>query len=325
MTLEEVSDLENVVQSPLELTSLDKTSLKSHSTCSSRTSHTNESFVKESINESDGDELGSGGESDESGESDEEEEERIHAYIPQFPVQMICMEKCDDTLDELLIEHDLSEIEWLSVLMQVIMTLAAYQKTFSFTHNDLHTNNIMYQHTEKEFLYYTFESKSYRVPTFGRIFKVIDFGRAIYKFDGKLFCSNSFQLGNDAAKQYNTEPYFNEKKPRLDPNPSFDLTRLACSLYDYVIEDDRKKPETIIEKLIVDWCTDDKGINLLYKSNGEDRYPEFKLYKMIARCVHRHTPKNQLERPEFKAFLVDAETIPKKEKVVNLDAIPVMV
>jgi hypothetical protein len=42
---------------------------------------------------------------------------------------------------------------------------------------------------------------------------------------------------------------------------------------------------------------DDKGKNILYTSDGEERYPNFKLYKMIARTVHNHTPENQLEYP----------------------------
>ena len=29
----------------------------------------------------------------------------------------------------------------------------------------------------------------------------------------------------------------NEKKPRLEPNYSFDLCRLACSIFDYLVED----------------------------------------------------------------------------------------
>ena len=33
--------------------------------------------------------------------------------------------------------------------------------------------------------------------------------------------------------------------------------------------------------MINDWLIDDKGRNILYKTDGEERYPEFKLYKMI--------------------------------------------
>ena len=57
---------------------------------------------------------------------------------------------------------------------------------FEFTHNDLHTNNIVYVSTEKKYLYYRYDNKHYKVPTYGRIYKIIDFGRAIYKFKNKF-------------------------------------------------------------------------------------------------------------------------------------------
>jgi hypothetical protein len=183
----------------------------------------------------------------------------------------------------------------------------------------------MYNQTDKKFIYYCYKKKYYKVPTFGRIFKIIDFGRSIYKFDGKLFCSDSFKPGGDAATQYNTEPYLNEQKPRLEPNYSFDLCRLACSIFDYLIDDideikDLSKCKDPIKRLIVEWCLDDKGINMLYKNNGADRYPDFKLYKMIARCVHNHTPQAQLFRPEFDAFSKFTGNVP--DDVINIDEIP---
>jgi hypothetical protein len=211
--------------------------------------------------------------------------------------------------------------------MQIIMILITYQKAFNLTHNDLHTNNVMYNNTDKKFLYYCYKKKYYKVPTFGRIFKIIDFGRSIYKFDGKVFCSDSFQTGGDAATQYNTEPYLNEKKPRLEPNYSFDLCRLACSIFDYVVDDDDELKELSkckdpIKRLIVEWCLDDNGLNMLYKNNGDDRYPDFKLYKMIARCVHNHTPQAQLERPEFKAFSNFKGKGEIPADVIDIDNIP---
>jgi len=136
-------------------------------------------------------------------------------------------------------------------------------------------------------------------------------------------CSDSFQLGGDASTQYNTEPYYNDKKPRLEPNYSFDLCRLACSIFDYLVDSmdsirDLNKCDAIT-RVIVEWCLDDNGINVLYKNNGADRYPDFKLYKMIARYVHNHTPQAQLERKEFNAFTISKNKIPNNEKVLNLD------
>lgn len=315
--------------------------LKSSSTCSSRSSYTNDEDIETScqncseqdIEEQNEDVKEDNDEDDDTewvneseDESEDIEEERIEVTIPKFPVQVIAMENCENTFDALILNNELTTEEWLSALMQIIMILITYQKAFNFTHNDLHTNNVMYIHTDKKFLYYCYKKKYYKVPTFGRLFKIIDFGRSIFKFDGKLFCSDSFQTGGDAATQYNTEPYFNEKKPRLEPNPSFDLCRLACSIFDYIIEDfeemrDLSKITDPIKRLIFEWCLDDKGINMLYKNNGVERYPEFKLYKMIARCVHYHTPQAQLERPEFNAFSNFNGDIKNPEDVIDIDKI----
>ena len=352
-----ISDLIDVTNSDvLDNKDNQKVTLKSNSTCSSRSSHTsiedNENECNEcGDNEEEDNELDDNEEDDNEEDDNEEdnneedddeeyneeeyneeesedesiEEERIDVTIPKFPVQVICMEYCENTFDDLILNNELTTEEWYSAFMQIIMILITYQQAFNFTHNDLHTNNVMYNPTDKKFIYYCYKKKHYKVPTFGRIFKIIDFGRSIYKFDGKIFCSDSFQIGGDAATQYNTEPYLNESKPRLEPNFSFDLCRLACSIFDYVIDDisevkNINKTEEPIKNLIVEWCLDDKGMNMLYKNNGTDRYPDFKLYKMIARCVHNHTPQAQLLRPEFDAFSKFKGTVPAD--VINIDNIP---
>jgi hypothetical protein len=323
--LEELIDMSN--SNILENNSKTAT-IKSTSTCSSRTSYTSSenSDDKESEEtDTEIDELEKEEWEDIDEEDEEDIEETIEATIPQFPVQVIGMEYCENTFDDLILSDELKDKnEWFSAFMQIIMILITYQKTFAFTHNDLHTNNVMYNTTDKKYLYYCYKKKYYKVPTFGKIFKIIDFGRSIYKYNGKIFCSDSFQNGGDAATQYNTEPYFNDKKTRLEPNYSFDLCRLACSIFDYLVDDldevkDIEKCDPV-KKLVVEWCLDDKGINLLYKNNGDDRYPDFKLYKMIARCVHNHTPQAQLERPEFKSFEYTKKDIPSE--VIDIDSLP---
>jgi hypothetical protein len=248
----------------------------------------------------------------------------VHAYINNFPIQMICLEKCDGTLDELFDKELMNEENGSSMLFQIIMTLILYQKTFKFTHNDLHTNNIMFVNTDAKYLYYIYNKTYYRVPTHGRIFKIIDFGRAIYKFNGCLFCSDSFALGGDASTQYNFEPFFNQNKPRLEPNYSFDLCRLACSIYDFIIDDNEKYDDMDeFQKIIYNWCLDDGGKNILYKKNGEERYPNFKLYKMIARGVHNKEPQEQIKLKIFEQyeFLNNKKNLKilKKAKIMNID------
>lgn len=315
------------------------------------------SFAKEDEDEGNGDDSGSetGGDdsgsgsgddsgSDSGGDSDsasyDSDDEQIIVKIKDFPIQAILLEKCVSTLDRIMMTDELTKEEWSSILFQIIMTLIMYQKMFEFTHNDLHTNNVMFVETTEEFLYYFYEDQYYKVPTYGRIFKIIDFGRAIYKFRGELICSDSFHPKGDAATQYNFPPYYNPDKPTVEPNFSFDLCRFACALFDYFIYDLRKveklcKSDPII-KLVVKWTTDDKGRNVLYKSNGEERYPDFKLYKMISRSVHGHIPSNEIHNPMFDTYKITHKKYKKHAAlsakflkdgrnthiIMNVDALP---
>lgn len=298
---------------------------KTDSTCSSRSSNTNsEKYDSDQNSDSDDDDNIEGSSSTSSSRNSSEIE--INSFIYDFPIQIICLECMDNTLDSLLYnEKELEDEEWYSCLFQIIMILITYQKVFDFTHNDLHTNNIMFQKTDKQYIYYRYNQKYYKVPTFGKIFKIIDFGRAIYKYKGKIICSDSYHPKGDAATQYNCEPYFNSKKPRLEPNPSFDLCRLACSLFDYFIEDlDNIDTSDPLVKLIFQWTMDNKGRNILYKKNGDERYPDFKLYKMISRTVHNHTPQKQVENPVFNKFIISRKKVGKKVKIVDIDKMPIL-
>ena len=333
---EEISEL---TEGNIYLNNSKNDTISSSSSCSSRTSHSNSNDFNESDISStksiehegseDVDENNSEN-SDSCVSGSDIEEEMLFATFREFPVQLIFLECCDGTLDSLILNNDdLPHEEIFSALIQIIMTLLVYQKAFSLTHNDLHTNNVMYVKTNKKYLYYIHNNKTYKVPTFGRIYKIIDFGRAIYKINGQLICSDSFKNGNDAATQYNIEPYFNDNKPRLEPNFSFDLCRLACSMFDYFVDEiddvkDLSSCEPLV-KLIVEWCLDDSGVNILYKNTGVERYPEFKLYKMIARLVHNHTPEAQLERSECKKYLISGSskmTDTKHGIIINLDELP---
>ena len=296
----------------------DKKDEDSSSECSSRSSVT--------VGEGDEEESDEEDCSSESGFSTASED-MLFATIPSFPVQVIALEKCENTLDSLIVDHgdDMTDLEWGSMMIQVIMMLISYQKTYGLTHNDLHTNNIMYVPTEKQFLYYRADGKHYKVPTFGRLYKIIDFGRAIYKFRGNVVCSDSYHPKGDAATQYNFEPYMNDDKPRLEPNFSFDLCRLGCSLLDFFLdelEESPKDPKLAAKRVMAEWCVDDKGRNVLYKTDGEERYPNFKLYKMIARTVHNHMPIDELRKGYFERFVVSKKKIGRNAKIMNIDDLP---
>ena len=291
----------------------------SSDTCSSRSSNTDLTNSENSGSDDNDDD-------DDSSEASFNSEE-IFCSIDKIPVEMIILECCEATLDDYIVNNKIKDNEWESIIMQILFTLITYQKVFEFTHNDLHTNNIVYVSTPKKFLYYKYNNAHYKVPTFGKIYKIIDFGRAIYKFKNKFICSDSYSESGDATSQYNCEPYLNKAKPIIGPNSSFDLCRLGCSLFDYFIDDldDIKKLKSPIKKIMIEWVFDDNNKNILYKNNGSERYPDFKLYKMIARSVHKHTPQNVLLKPTFEAYKIAKKNINNVQEIFNIDNLPVMV
>ena len=260
-------------------------------------------------------------------ETDEDDEEsefinnELTLVVNKIPTQVIAIECCDTTFDSILEKNEILIEELESAMFQVIVMLYMYQQVFKFTHNDLHTNNIMCISTKEEFLYYKILGKNYKIPTYGRIYKIIDFGRSIYTVNNVLLCSDSFSENGTANTQYNFEPFYNPNKPIIEPNYSFDLCRLACSMVDFIVDDmrdiDTYRSSVPVYDLIISWLYDDNGVNVLYKRNGDERYPDFKLYKMIARIVHNHTPEKQFDHDCFKKYVVNE----MNNKCMDLDKI----
>lgn len=284
--------------------------------------------------------------SSESSESSEEDDYYEHfAEFNNYPVQVTLLERAEGTLDELLEEEDMITAEredcWKAWMFQVIAGLNIAQHFFGFVHNDLHTNNVMWSKTDKEFLYYRIHkgTQTYvmRAPTHGYIMKIIDFGRASFWLPepAGFFISDAFFPGSDACNQYNCEPFFDSRNgKKVEPNPSFDLSRLSVSLLEGLYpkrpenatpikfmsrEGNKTYAETVspLYNLLWEWITDDKGANILRLPNGEERYPDFDLYSAIAADVHKAVPAHQIEKPLFSEYKYTA-TVASEEPVYDL-------
>jgi hypothetical protein len=261
---------------------------------------------------------------DEEVEDTDEEIENLTLIVHKIPTHVVALELCEVTFDSILEENEMRIEELESAMFQVITILYLYQSVFKFTHNDLHTNNIMCVYTKKEFLHYKIMGKYYKVPTYGKIYKIIDFGRSIYSVNDTCICSDSFSENGTAHTQYNFGPFFNSNKPEIKPNYSFDLCRLACSMVDFIVDDIKNINafrSVPVYDLIISWLYDDNNVNILYKKNGDERYPDFKLYKMIARIVHNHTPEKQFEHACFKGFVHDTFDNSTEDDCMDLDKI----
>lgn len=296
-----------------------------------------------------------GSDSDSSSEEEEDDYE-YQCVIPNFPVQLSILERCDGTLDSLMEDEvdedapadlrDTKEQRWTSWIFQVIAALATAQQHYDFVHNDLHTNNVMWCGTGETHLYYHVQGgiggdRYYRVPTYGRIMKIIDFGRATFRpsaasTENRLWIPDAYAEGGDAAGQYNCGQYFVEGKPKIQPNKSFDLCRLAVSIIDTLWEEEpaQVEPRKILTResgltqyetvsplwnLLWQWLTDKEGRNVLRGPDGKDRYPRFDLYCAIARDVQNAVPAQQLTLPLFdSAFRCRRDDIPTDATIWNL-------
>jgi len=244
---------------------------------------------------------------DEDVDESEGDEGFASATFTNVPVQLTVMEKCEGTLYQLMcLETDTNKhMAWLS---QILFALTFAQRTFGFIHNDLHSNNVMYVSTDKEYLYYKIEGQTFKVPTHGYIIKIIDFERGTGSVrvagmkQAKMFVSDHFSPNEQAGGQYNVEPFHVSKIDSIKPNPSFDLVRLATSLFwDLFPEgpDCTDYTTNPIFNTLIRWMTLEDGTSVLFgKINQKhERYHGFELYKAIARyCKDTAIPRKEIQK-----------------------------
>ena len=144
-----------------------------------------------------------------------------YCSLKDFPVQLLISEQLEITLQDLIEDTEISEEEWCSILFQVCFGLAVAQKHYDFVHNDLHVGNIMFKKTDIEYLYFKVNKKYFKVPTFGKITKIIDFGRATFKFNNNIYFSSVFDEDGDAEGQYDYPEGNTLNNCKFKPNLSF--------------------------------------------------------------------------------------------------------
>lgn len=298
----------------------------------------------EESEESEGDKDQDENDGDEEDYDDESElgnEVKLFAAISEFPTMLMFLENNSGTLDSLLEERNedgsLPEEKWAAWIFQVIAALCQIQSLWGMTHNDLHSNNILWTPTDQEYFYYkTNAGKVFRVPMYGKLFRIIDFGRAIYTHNNILCISDDYIADNEAGGQYNFGPFYDPEQSRVYPNPSFDLCRLAVSILEalypespvprdngVVLSDevDRRQVETVSDLFnsMWTWLIDEEGRNVLWDADYSERYPGFELYRVIAHKVKNAVPREQLEKAPFSTFALPQDyMIPEGQKIYPL-------
>ena len=253
--------------------------------------------------------------SDESDGSDGSDGSDSNDYIillKDIPAQFFFIETLEGTLEDLLDKIEILNHELiLSCIFQISFALMYMQKHYKFTHNDLHINNVMYRTTEKTYLYYKFNNIYYKVPTFGYLFKIIDFGRAIFTFHNKVFFNDTFERHGEAEGQY-TEKYdylnFKNKKEIINQNFHFDLCRLAITILDVCDFDQMVNYKN--KQSFVDFI-----YNMTLTENGNslfDLEDNFNMYISISKFAKNSLPKDIIQHIIFNPYRIKKKVFPKK-------------
>ncbi len=236
-------------------------------------------------------------------EEDEEEEPFAWATFTNVPVITTVMEKCEGTFYDLFRIHQDEPQKHAAWVAQIVLALAYAQRNYGFVHNDLHGNNVMYVPTQQEYLYYKHSGGCYKVPTYGYIMKIIDFDRCIVSVrlygmkEPRQFASSQFQPEEEAAGQYNMEPFFDQKHPHIPASSSFDLCRFATSVFWDMFPDGPDSGSTHpLFEVFKQWMEESDGTSVMFRKqrDNHDRYHGFDLYKAIARYCKNAVPRKEL-------------------------------
>ena len=235
------------------------------------------------------------------------------ATFKNFPIIYLFIETLDGTLED-IIQKDMNLELLRSCLFQVTFALIYHQKHYYFTHNDLHINNIMYTKTDKPFLYYKYNNQYFKVPTFGKIFKIIDFGRSIFTFRKKTYMNDVFSKYGEAEGQYTHPPQVSflktEYKDMVYPSYHFDLCRLAITMIDEIrYNHDNDLEEEDYYQDFLDFLkflvTDKNGVRL------DKEKDNFDLYIKISRDACNCLPRDVIVNPFFYCYRVKKKQFPK--------------
>jgi|TARA_B110000858_G_scaffold198469_1_gene265396 hypothetical protein len=163
-------------------------------------------------------------------------EDDILLEYSNVPAYLIVTEYSKLGIDYLLETKKITYDIIRSAMFQIVSAIVTMRSVFGIKHNDLHFGNIMIEPTTKQFLYYQFNKIYYKIPTYGYIFKIIDWGRATYLFNDLMGDNSVFNGPGECFEQYVYKRANNSGLAPLDVNENdwTDIIMFCHSmLYEY--------------------------------------------------------------------------------------------
>ena len=128
--------------------------------------------------------------------------DNIYLEYNDVPVYLIVNESINYDIDDLKANQTITYDFLVMLTFSIFSTISTIVTLFEIKHNDLHLGNIMLEKTDKEYLYYEFNNIKYKVPTYGYIVKIIDWGRGTYDFNKHSGKNDIFLSTGECFEQY---------------------------------------------------------------------------------------------------------------------------
>ena len=209
------------------------------------------------------------------------------------PVLLLSIEKLDfdlDTLDDLI---ELTLEFYRSICFQIFMAIFTMFNIFGIKHNDLHIGNVLFCTTKKEYIFYNSNNLFFKVPTFGFIVKIIDWGRGTYNYNNIVGKNNIFMAGRECENQI----IFNRFNKRTKLN--YKWTDIVIFIQNLIFNKPilKKFPKfySFLHKLI----KTNKGVYISTKTFN------WETYETISKNSFTIRPKNIIKHKEFKKYIIE--------------------
>lgn len=221
----------------------------------------------------------------------------IYLEYSNVPSYLLVTEKLNHDVSHLKENNELTYDIIISLTFQIFSAIITMNNIFGIKHNDLHFGNVMLKNTNEEYLYYNVNNSYYKIPTYGYIICILDWGRSTYDFNGFLGKNSVYSANRDCFQQY----IFNKINCRgmesleIDKNQWTDIVMISHSIlseFEEVLEG------TELKKLLVK--------NITTSNNNELDIEEFnwELYLKITNYKFNINPDKLLTNHIFSKYRI---------------------
>tara|TARA_B100000524_G_scaffold345470_1_gene244133 strand:+ start:659 stop:1930 length:1272 start_codon:yes stop_codon:yes gene_type:complete len=225
-----------------------------------------------------------------------------------IPTYLLAIENIDYDFEFLYNKNLIDYNLFTSIIFQCFSAIIITNNTYYIKHNDLHIGNIMLKNTNQKYLYYTLDDIIYKIPTFGFIVKIIDWGRATCNIDNICGDNQVFNFDGDCFGQYIFNKLGSSKKNiNNDFNRWSDMVLVSHNILNKCTEFRYTKMGRLLLNIITDTN------NTLLDINKFD----WSIYKKMSRLKFNIKPRNIIKNKIFIKYKINSA--PKNTHLYNIN------